>query len=249
MNHLVSIITPSYNSSLFIGETIKSVLNQTYKNWEMIIVDDCSTDNSVEIINEYLEKDKRIKLLINQKNKGAAETRNEALKIAKGRFIAFLDSDDLWSFEKLECQLQFMKDKNIAFSFSAYEVIKSTGTTTNKIINVPQKIAYNQYLRNTIIGCLTVVIDKKKVGYFEMPNIKSSHDMALWLLIMKRGFEAYGYNKSLAKYRLVATSNTAKKSKAAMDVWKVYRDIEKLSLFKSMVNFVGYAYNAVKKRI
>ncbi len=249
MKDLVSIITPSYNSVNFIGETINSVIAQTYENWEMIIVDDCSKDNSVELVQEYVDKDNRIKLIQNKVNKGAAETRNEALKVAKGRFIAFLDSDDLWLPEKLEEQIFFMEKNSIAFSFSNYEVIEENGTSTNKVIKVPKKINYNRYLRNTIIGCLTVIVDKEKVGCFEMPNIKSSHDMALWLLIMRRGFEAYGYQKNLAKYRLVSTSNTAQKQKAAKDVWRVYREIEKLPLLKSAFCFVGYVFNAIKKRL
>ncbi len=249
MNDLVSIITPSYNSAKFIGETINSVLSQTYHNWEMIIVDDCSNDNTVDIIREYIWKDSRIKLIENKVNVGAAETRNEALRVANGRFIAFLDSDDLWLPRKLEDQIEFMHNNDIAFSFTDYEVIKENGMSTNKIIKVPRKINYNQYLSNTIIGCLTVVIDKDKVDYFEMPNIKSSHDMALWLLIMKKGFKAYGLQKCLSKYRLVSTSNTAKKWKAAKDVWRVYRNIEKLSLLRSMISFSGYAFNAIRKRL
>jgi teichuronic acid biosynthesis glycosyltransferase TuaG len=246
---LVSIITPSYNNSKFINKTIESVINQTYSNWEMIIVDDCSTDNSIQVIQKYLIKDERITLLVNKNNIGAAETRNKALRIAKGKYIAFLDSDDLWLPQKLEKQLNFMLENNIAFSFSNYEVIKSSGESINKVIRVPQKLSYNQYLCNTIIGCLTVIVDKSKTGYFEMPNIKSSHDMALWLLLMKRGYFAFGYNECLAKYRLVGTSNTAKKYKAAADVWRVYRKIEKLSLLKSAFCFVSYSFMAVKKRL
>lgn len=245
---LVSIITPSYNASEFIEETIHSVLAQSFKNWEMIIIDDCSTDNSIQVIQKYLIKDKRITLLVNEKNIGAAETRNKALRIAKGKYIAFLDSDDLWLPEKLEKQLNFMLENNIAFSFSNYEVIESSGESTKKVIKVPQKLSYNKYLCNTIIGCLTVIVDKSKTGYFEMPNIKSSHDMALWLLLMKRGYFAFGYNECLAKYRLVATSNTSKKFSAAADVWRVYRKIEKLSFIKSAFCFVSYSFMAVKKR-
>lgn len=249
MNSLVSIITPSYNASRFIEQTIQSVLAQTYQNWEMIIVDDGSKDHSVEIINRYAESDHRIKLIQNQTNKGAAETRNVAIRVAKGDYIAFLDSDDLWVPEKLEKQLHFMEKNGVAFSFSAYEVIQENGTSTHKIIAVPPQIDYEGYLRNTIIGCLTVVINRKTVGDFEMPNIKSSHDMALWLLIMKRGYKAYGLQENLAKYRLVATSNTAKKSKVAKDVWRVYRELEQLPLAKSIWCFIGYAFNAIKKRI
>ncbi|MCD8410896.1 glycosyltransferase family 2 protein [Tenacibaculum finnmarkense] len=249
MNNKVSIITPSYNSKNFIEATITSVINQGNQNWEMIIVDDCSKDNSVEFIERIIKNEPRIRLIALDKNVGAAEARNVALRNAKGKFIAFLDSDDTWYPKKLEVQLKFMEDNDVAFSFSDYDVMDASGKSTNKTIKVPKEITYKKYLSNTIIGCLTVVINKDKVGYFEMPNIKSSHDMALWLLILKKGYSAYGINQTLASYRLVATSNTANKSKAAKDVWKVYRNVEKLSILRSGYCFLGYAFNAIKKRI
>ena len=246
---LISIITPSYNSESFIEFSIKSVMDQTYKYWEMLIVDDKSVDNCREIINKYTELDSRIKSINLEKNVGAAEARNFALRIAKGKFIAFLDCDDIWLPEKLEVQLDFMRKNNYAFTFSAYQIFSEDGKTNYQTINVPKVIDYKGYLKNTIIGCLTVVINREKTGYFEMPNIKSSHDMALWLLIMKRGFKAYGINQVLAKYRLVASSNTAKKWKAAKDVWSVYRKIEKLNFIFSLYYFINYVFNAIKKRI
>ena len=249
MGALVSIVMPSYNSSFFIKEAIQSVLNQTYQYWELIIVDDCSQDQTYEIIENFAEIDSRIKIYALKRNVGAAEARNIALRAAKGRFIAFLDSDDTWLPEKLEIQIQFMLSRKIAFSFTSYHIINSNGNELNKVILVPEIIEYHTYLRNTIIGCLTVVIDKSKTGYFEMPNIKSSHDMALWLSIMKKGFKAYGINKVLASYRLVSSSNTANKFKAAKDVWKVYREIEKINLFFSIYYFMGYSWNALKKRL
>jgi len=249
MNNLFSIITPSYNTARFIEETINSVLAQSYQNWEMLIVDDCSKDNSTEIILNYCKKDNRIKLIQLTKNVGAAEARNIALRKAEGQFIAFLDSDDVWASNKLEKQLEFMKQKNIAFCFSSYQTIDISGKNLNKTIHAPKIIDYRHFLGNTIIGCLTVVIDKSKTGYFEMPNIKSSHDMALWLLIMKRGFKAYGIDEILASYRLVPTSNTANKWKAAKNVWRVYRQIEKINIISSFYYFICYSANAIKKRI
>jgi teichuronic acid biosynthesis glycosyltransferase TuaG len=142
-----------------------------------------------------------------------------------------------------------MISNNYSFSFTAYALINADGKSLNKTIAAPKKIDYNRYLRNTIIGCLTVIIDKKNVGSFEMPNIKSSHDMALWLQILKRGFCAYGLNEVLANYRIVNTSNTANKKKAALDVWQVYRKTEKLSVLYSAICFIGYAFNAIKKRV
>lgn len=249
MEDLVSIIMPSYNSFRFIGESISSVLKQSYVTWELLIVDDCSQDNSVEIINQYIEKDCRIRLIALKCNVGAAAARNIALENARGRFIAFLDSDDVWREDKLEYQVKYMLEHNISFSFSSYDIMREDGERLNKIVKVPSKLSYCRYLCNTIIGCLTVVIDRDAVGDFKMPIIRSSHDMALWLLIMKRGFKAYGLKECLATYRLVATSNTSKKWKAAKDVWKVYRDIEHLSIFYSMYCFCGYAFNAIYKRV
>lgn len=248
IDNLVSIITPSYNSELFISETIKSVLKQSYKKWELLIVDDCSKDNSVAVVQAFVDVDKRIKLFALKQNIGAAAARNIALDNAQGQYIAFLDSDDVWEATKLESQLSFMKENQYAFTYSNYYIMLEDGKKTGNIIHVPYSLNYHQYLSNTIIGCLTVIIDKKTVGDFRMPLIKSSHDMALWLLIMKRGFRAYGLKEVLAGYRLVSTSNTSKKWKAAKDVWKVYREIERLSIFYAAYCFCGYALHAVLKR-
>lgn len=246
---LVSVITPSYNCARFIGATIASVRAQTYRNWELIIVDDCSRDTSVEVIKKWTEKDQRIHLFSMPKNSGAAAARNLALRNARGRYVAFLDSDDVWKEDKLEKQLSFMKENEYAFVYSSYYTMTEEGNYTGKIIKVPLSLSYRQYLKNTIIGCLTVMIDRNQTGAFEMPLIKSSHDMALWLLIMRRGFEAYGMSDVLAGYRLVSTSNTAKKWKAAKDVWRVYRNLEGLSWWYAAYCFCGYIWNAVKKRI
>ena len=249
MNSLVSIITPSYNSERFIKQCIKSVLAQTYKNWEMIIVDDFSNDNSKLEIAALSKNEARIKTIFLDKNIGAAEARNVAIRKAKGRYIAFLDSDDLWSPKKLEVQILFMCKNNIAFSYTSYQLVSEDGLNNLNTIKAPKEMAYYSYLKNTIIGCLTVIIDRQEVGYFEMPNIRSSHDMALWLLIMRRGFCAYGLDKNLAKYRVVSSSNTANKIQAVKDVWKVYTQVEKLPFLYSFWCFLNYLFHAIKKRI
>ncbi|WP_273161340.1 glycosyltransferase family 2 protein [Bacteroides fluxus] len=246
---LVSIIMPSYNASQFVTESINSVLLQTYLNWELLVVDDCSKDDSVRIVQKFVDIDQRVRLFPLEKNVGAAAARNVAIGQAKGQYIAFLDSDDVWNEDKLEKQLAFMKQNSYAFVFSDYYVMEEDGRKTGNIVRVPISLTYHQYLRNTIIGCLTVMIDRKQTGDFRMPLIKSSHDMALWLLIMKRGFKAYGLKEVLAGYRLVSTSNTAKKWKAAKDVWKVYRKIEGLSVLYAMYCFSGYVLHAVLKRV
>ena len=249
MNNLVSIITPSFNSEKFISSCVESVILQTYSNWEMIIIDDFSTDNSKDKISKLCEGDLRIKKIFLDVNVGSAEARNIGIRRAKGKYIAFLDSDDLWDSSKLEKQIAFMNDNKVAFSFTSYRSIYEDSNKVINIFNAPKKISYDQYLKNTIIGCLTVVIDRQITGEFEMPNIRSSHDMALWLIIMKRGFSAYGLNDNLARYRIVSSSNTSNKLKAAYDVWKVYRKIEGLSFLYSCYCFIHYITNALKKRI
>jgi len=249
MNNLVSVITPSYNSSKFIDECVNSVISQSYSNWELLIVDDCSDDSSKELLLDLERRDERIQVIFLDNNIGAANARNVAILKAKGKYIAFLDSDDSWDSQKLYKQISFMIKNEIAFSYTSYQSISENGLDIIRVINAPYKMSYNNYLKNTIIGCLTVVIDKEKVGDFEMPSIRSSHDMALWLLIMKRGFDAYGLNENLANYRIVSTSNSSSKLDAAIDVWRVYRKFERLSFFYSTWCFLNYAFNAVIRRI
>lgn len=249
MTQLVSIIMPSYNAALFIKDAIDSVLAQSYTNWELLITDDNSKDNSTQIIEEYAKKDSRIKLYALNKNVGAAAARNNSLARAQGKYIAFLDSDDLWLPQKLAWQLSYMQEHDCAFSFSDYTLMNEDGVDLNKVIHAPKKINYHHYLRNTIIGCLTVMIDKEKVGDFYMPTIPTSQDMATWLSIMKKGVVAYGIPKVLAQYRLVEHSNSAKKIKASRDVWRVYRDIEHLPYVYALFCFFGYAINAILKRL
>ena len=248
MNKLVSIITPCYNSEKFLDECISSVLNQTYQNWEMLIVDDNSSDNSSILINSYSKKDERIKPLYLNDNIGAAMARNMAISKAKGKYLAFLDSDDVWLPKKLEVQTNFMKKNNCSFVFSSYRVI-SDNEKPNYTISVPETITYKRYLKNTIIGCLTVMLDKEKFKKIEMPNLRSSHDMALWLNLLKQEKYAYGIAQDLAIYREHKSSNTSNKFRAIYDVWNVYRKHEKLNLFYSIYNFVFYAINAFIKRL
>ncbi|WP_282173956.1 glycosyltransferase family 2 protein [Cytobacillus firmus] len=245
---LVSIITPTYNAENFILETIESVVNQTYPNWELLIVDDCSQDSTIEKIKFAANKDRRIKLYILQENSGAAVARNRALREAKGKYVAFLDSDDLWEKEKLEKQLNFMLENNIAFSFSSYKIIDTNGDV-QKVINVPNEITYKQLLKNTIIGCLTVMLDREKLGIIQMPNIRTRQDTALWLSILKKGNKAFGIQEPLAKYRKVQGSISSNKYKMAKRNWEMYRKIEGLNLLMALWCFLNYAFNGLKKNI
>lgn len=235
-----SIITPSYNSYLSISATIRSVLSQSFTDWEMIIVDDCSSDNSVEVIQSFVEHDSRIKLIHLTENSGAAVARNKAIEAATGRFIAFLDSDDLWHPEKLERQIKFMTDKDIAFSFSAYEKIDENGIQFD-VVGAPEKINYKQLLKTNVIGCLTAMYDIEKLGKIYMPVNTKREDFATWLAILKKIDYAYGMTDALAQYRVHASQGSAKKTKMAKENWRLYRDIEQLSFFKSVYYFSHYA--------
>ncbi len=244
---MVSVIIPSYNASPFIKEAIQSIQSQTYTNWEMIIVDDVSKDNTRELIKEEIKKDGRIQLIELQENGGAAIARNTGINCAKGKYIAFLDSDDLWLPEKLEKQVAFMQNNDLAFSFTSYQIMDQDGNLTEKVVHVPEKINYNGLLKNTIIGCLTVMLDVEKLGKVQMPNIRTRQDTATWLKILKQGHYAYGLDEVLSKYRKVENSISSKKFKMAKMNWKLYREIEGLSVLKSAWCFINYALNGVVK--
>ncbi|MCY7916000.1 teichuronic acid biosynthesis protein TuaG [Bacillus vallismortis] len=246
---LISVITPSYNAEEYIEKTIQSVLNQTFSDWEMIIVDDCSTDGTRDILKRYEEDNERIHAIFLKENQGAAVARNTALSKAKGRYVAFLDSDDAWKAEKLDKQLAFMRKHQHAFTFTAYELISQDGGPLHKTIHAPVSLTYDDVLKNTIIGCLTVMIDREQTGDIRMPHIRTRQDLATWLSVLKRGFKAYGLNEPLAEYRIVETSISSNKWKAAKKTWFVYREIERLHFIKATWCFVQYAKNAVKKRL
>lgn len=248
---LISIITPVYNCEKLLPKTIESVLNQTYSNWEMLLVDDCTPDSSADLIKEYIKKDSRIKYFKLDKNSGAAIARNVALKESKGRFIAYLDADDLWRPEKLEKQVKYMLENNYAFTCTDYEKINEDGKSLNKIIKIPERVNYSLYLRNTIIQTVGVMVDTKITGkdVLVMPNIRRRQDAATWCQLLKAGYDCYEVPENLSYYRVVSNSLSSNKFKAVKGTWFLYRKIEKLSLFKASFCFVGYAVNAVKKRI
>ena len=249
MQKLVSIITPNFNNSNFIGLTIESVLNQTYTNWELIIVDDKSSDDSIEIINNYTQINPKIKLICNNFNLGVAVSRNIALNYATGYYIAFLDSDDLWKPTKLEEQILYMENFKIDFSFTAYEVINDYGTILKSKISVVDKINYKKYLGNTVIGCSTVIINKNTFKDINIPLIKSSQDMAYWLKLLKIVNYAYGIDKVLGSYRILSNSNSSNKINATLNVWKVYKNFENLNIFRRTFYFSSYVFYAIKKRV
>jgi glycosyltransferase involved in cell wall biosynthesis len=236
-DEIVSIITPSYNSSAYIAETIQSILSQTYQNWELLITDDCSTDNSVEIINQYVQQDSRIKLFCLSENSGTGIARNNSLKYAKGRFIAFCDSDDRWLPEKLEKQITFMLKHKYALAHSSYFICIENGKIQGKVLCRP-KVSYYDLIRDNTIGCLTVIYDTMILGKIYMPDIKRRQDWALWLIILKQCRYAYGILEPLAIYRLRKNSLSSNKFKLISYNIKVYRDVLYYSIFKSYIIFL-----------
>ena len=247
MKALVSIIMPNYNGAQFLAQSIESVLAQTFENWALIIVDDVSSDNSCQIIGEYIKKDSRIELIKLEKNSGPAIARNCAIKEAQGRYIAFLDSDDLWHPEKLSKQISFMQENEIALSYTSYYSIEEESGKIIDQIHIPVKVDYHELLKQNIIGCLTAVYDTKKLGKVYMPEIQKRQDFALWLDILKRVSYAHGMEEPLAYYRVRKTSVSSNKLIASTYNWKLYREIEKLPLYKAIYYFGWYTYRSIIK--
>lgn len=234
MGELVSIITPTYNCGRFIGETIESVQNQTYQNWEMIVVDDKSTDGTQEVVSSYAEKDHRIKYYLLEENSGAAVARTKAMELASGKYMAFLDSDDLWTSNKLDKQILFMKINSFSFTCTAYEQIDEKGKGLNRIIKTIPKTNYNRLLMDCPIGNSSVMYDVEKLGKFKVPNIRKRNDDALWLHILKKEKYIYGMNEVLMKYRIRSNSISSNKLQLIKYHWILYREIENLSVVRSI---------------
>jgi glycosyltransferase involved in cell wall biosynthesis len=241
---LVSIIMPSYNSAITIVESIESVLSQSYKNWELLITDDCSIDSTPDVVKEYQRKDSRIKFFSLEENGGAGRARNNSIKHAKGRFIAFLDSDDLWLPCKLRKQICFMLKHNYAFTYSAYQ--KFSLESDLGVIRPPVCTTYQKLLYSNVIGCLTVIYDTKYLGKRYMPLIRKRQDMGLWLTILKKIPKAYCLNEVLAKYR-VDTGMSQKKITVLRYQWQLYREVIGLSFIRSLFTFAVYAYKGYIK--
>ena len=247
---LVSIITPCYNSEKYISNAIQSVINQKYKKWEMIIVDDFSKDRSIEIIKDFTNQDKRIVLIQLSSNKGAGYCRNRAIKEAKGQYYAFLDSDDIWFENKISKQINFMKENDIAFSYSAYNFINDDGDTLNaKSFFSKLKVNYNDLLKTNHIGCLTAMYDITKISNKKlyMSEIRARQDLSLWLNILKIIDFGYGINEVLASYRIRKNSISSNKIKAIYYQWKLYRNIEKFSFPRSIYFLIFYLYFGIIK--
>ena len=245
---LVSIITPCYNSAGFISETIDSVISQTYQNWELIVIDDKSKDGTCEIVEEFVNKYPTISLIKLAENGGVAHARNVGLDAAKGKYIAFLDSDDTWTADKLETQVGYMEEKALPMSFFAYKRINEEGKVISSTIHVPFSVNYHKLLSHNVIIFSTSMILKSVIG--DLKFKKAGHeDWIFWLDLFKKCGNGYGINKPLAHYRIRNNSVSSNKLKAAGYTWKILRENEKIGLLKSMFYFSKYAFATVLKRL
>ncbi|MCG6318646.1 glycosyltransferase [Vibrio alginolyticus] len=241
---MVSIIMPTYNSEQTVVESIQSVLSQTYKNWELVIVDDLSVDNTWQVIQTYADKYDNIRVYQNKENQGAGASRNFAIEQAKGRFIAFLDSDDLWLENKLAEQIPFMLENNYPLTYTHYS--RFTSEEELSVVTAPEYTTYKKLMYSNVIGCLTAVYDAQALGKRYMPLIRKRQDMGLWLDILKDTPKAYCLPKPLAKYRM-DSGMTANKFSVLSYQWKFYRDVVGLSLPRSLFTFSVYAVKGTMK--
>jgi teichuronic acid biosynthesis glycosyltransferase TuaG len=249
MDELVSIIVPVYNAASYIENTIEMVRRQTHSDWELILVDDASTDESVAVIRRMLGEGD-IRLIQKSHNEGAAAARNTGLDAARGRYIAFLDADDVWMPDKLLRELAFMKDRQAGFVFSAYEFGDEEARGTGKIVHVPDKLTYHEALTRTVIFTTTVLIDRERIPdeLIRMPEVESE-DTATWWQILRAGHTACGLDEVLAIYRRPAKSLSSNKLAAIRRIWRLYRRQEGLSVMHSAWCFLFWAYRATARRI
>lgn len=245
---LVSIITPMYNGERFVSQTIESVLSQTYQNWEMIIVDDGSKDNSSTIVQQYATQEPRIRF-IKQPNRGSAAARNNALSHAKGQYICFLDADDLWDPIFLAHQIRFVKEKKAGLAYSSYRRINERNTEILRPFIVPKQVNYKGLLKTCSISCLTAIFDRNVTGnmFFNETLHSMRDDYVFWLSMLKKVDYAYGNQEILASYRVFDTSTTGNKKRVVKPQFLVYYKIEKLGLIKSIYYFIHWAINGFFK--
>lgn len=241
---LVSIIMPAYNSALTIVSSIKSVQQQSHTDWELLITDDCSTDNTVELVKQLADVDPRISIEINSVNSGAGFSRNQSINRSKGKYISFLDADDLWLPNKLSTQVAYMEQTGALFSYTAYQKFSDEGL--GGIIIPPTRVTHNQLLKGCVIGCLTAMYNAEVLGRQTMPLIRKRQDMGLWLKLLKLCDEAYGIPEVLAHYR-TDSGMSQNKLNAAGYQWRLYRDVVGLDLLQSAWYFGWYAINGFIK--
>ena len=247
MNVLVSIITPAYNSAKFIAETIQSVQNQTYENWEMIIVDDGSSDETLAIVQAFIDEDKRIQCYKLEQNSGPAVARNFAIEKAKGAFMTFIDADDIWFPNFIENSIKTIEKTGVSFVFSSYKRSNENLEFVYSDFIVPQKVTYTDILKSNSISCLTAFVDIKTLGKKYMPLIRKRQDMGLWLNYLKVIPFAYGIQETQAIYRIRENSLSRKKSDLIYYQWQFYRAVEQLNVFQSLYYMAHWMYRGFMK--
>lgn len=244
---LVSVITPVYNAEKYLKRSIDSVLAQTYPYIEMILVDDCSKDNSACIIHKYQQTYHQIKYYLLPQNMGAGYARNKALELAKGQYVAFLDADDVWLPEKIACQINLMKEKEVPFSYTAIEMIDDNDNLVKKKRNVVEVIDYKFLLTNTMIATSTVVIDRKVLGDFRMHLRRGGQDYATWLKLLRKGCNAVGINETLNRYRVGHNSLSANKLNSVRQIWEIQKNDEGIGCLYVLLHIVKWCWNSIKK--
>lgn len=244
---LVSVIMPTYNCGRFITETIESIQAQTYENWEIVIVDDCSKDDTKQVVEALIEKDSRIKYHCLEVNSGAAVARTKSMELAQGEYMAFCDSDDLWMPDKLEKQLKFMQDNDYAFSCTAYEQIDEQSNSLNRVIKTVKKTDYNRLLLDCPVGNSSVMYNVGKMGKFQVPNIRKRNDDALWLTMLKKEKYIWGMPDVLMRYRIRSNSISSNKLSVIKYHWILYREIEHLSVLRSAFHIGFWCFLKVFK--
>lgn len=243
---LISIVMPAYNSEKYIAKSIESVFNQTYKNWELIIIDDCSVDSTQTIIEEYSMSNEKVIVITNSENKGVSESRNKGIQRATGSWIAFLDSDDLWREDKLAKQVDQIIKTGERFFYTGSVYIDSQGNPLKGYQNIPEKVNYKELLKCNIIPCSSVLIDKKLLLLFEMKVDALHEDYLVWLRILKSGVTAISLNEPLLIYRISINSKSGNKMKSVIMTYRVYREIG-MSIIKSCYYMIGYVYLKIRK--
>ena len=243
----VSVVMPAYNAQAFIEQAIGSVIAQTIPQWELLVIDDCSTDDTCAIVEKLASRDGRIRLLRNEKNLGAARTRNRGLEQARGRYIAFLDSDDIWDPQKLEKQLALMEKTGADLSCCSYAIINAENEKVRPDYFVPEEISYKALLRENLLGCSTVILTGEIAKKYRFTVDFYHEDYVLWLQLVKDGFQAVGCPEILVNWRLVENSRSFNKFKSAKNRWSIYRKFLKLSVFKSICLICSYTLAGLRK--
>lgn len=243
---MVSIVVPVYNAGRFLEQTLQSVIRQDFTDWELLLINDCSTDNSVEIIQSH-DDDKRIRLVNLEKNSGAAVARNRGIALARGKYIAFLDSDDVWMTDKLGKQVDFMEKGNHAFCFTEIRMTDEDGTPVSKVRNIPERVDYRYLLHKTVIATSSVMLNKAYFGQFSMPLRRSGQDYATWLMLLRKVPYAYCLQEPLVNYRVVKKSLSSNKLASLKQVYDIQTSDEHIPGWRAAYNTCCFALYAFKK--